>query len=112
MNLDPLRRLKDAIEAGHAVVYLHAKNPSVNQPSDHFHLVTGAEWVRFSLVEGKYPAQRHTYGPLRAPSHLWSRIPFGQIPIPMRHALAGWYWNHTGGVIPPERPAESAAPGD
>mgnify|MGYP003662481019 CR=1 FL=1 len=93
MNRDPVKRLKDAMGASTVTVYL--LRAAYKMPADQYIIVSsGLAYSRFSLVSGMYPAQRDAGYDFRLPPS--DPLPFGQIPVPMRHALAGWYWVLTG----------------
>jgi hypothetical protein len=99
MNRDPIRRLKDALRSGSVSLYLEPKNQAINLPTDRYVLVVNGSGTaaKFALVQGRYPSQRRVIA-TSLPS--WEPVAFADIPIPMRHALAGWYYTFTS-LTPP-----------
>ena len=85
---DPVQLFKRLIRAGTVRVYLAAKNPAVNQPTDAYTLHYSGQYARFAMVDGQFPAMRGYGSCVSAPE--LPLVEYAAIPVAMRHALAGW----------------------
>jgi hypothetical protein len=90
---DYLLRLKFGIKNGDVAIFYW---PPLNKHSARWVIVCGDAYASFAFAQRRYPSQREEGIEFKQVS-AYEPITFASIPVPMRHALAGWLWCKTGG---------------
>lgn len=90
---DYLLRFKQGIKNGDIVVLYW---PPLNQQSARWVIIYGEFYANFTFARGRYPSQRKEGVGFKQLSR-YMPTDYASIPVPMRHALAGWLWCKTGG---------------
>lgn len=90
---DYLLRFKSGVQRGDVTVLYW---PLLNRHSARWAIVYGDAYASFAFAQGRYPSQREEGIEFRQLGN-YTPIAYTSIPVPMRHALAGWLWCKTGG---------------
>jgi len=91
---DHLLRLKLGMRAGLVkVIFFDVLDVGGGMSAKHI-IVYKNHWASFSFVQKRHPSQRIEGTDFKEADKYRAEL-YGDIPVPMRHALAGWLWTKT-----------------